>query len=196
MIQQDHAQVERRCIDGAPVILNQTDRTLTLIFERTDWQRLSGNLYGFAMAGLGALLLYLAVRVMIALPNTSAMLLVFLFIAGTVLAWFNAGSALLETDCRTEFDLGDRKVMLTRTGWLSRQHGPFPFDEIAELSAREGFIGSGRMLIAGLRLRSGPQWRIGYDTIWVRPTSVSDIPELLQRVRLATGLPGANVQRG
>lgn len=174
------------------MILNQTDRTLTLVFERTDWQRLSGNLYGFGMATLGAVLSYLAVRVLLVMPNTSALLLVVLFTAGAGLSWFNAATALLETDCRTVFDLAARQVMLVRTGWLSKQHGPVPFEEIAELSAREGFIGSGRMLIAKLRLRSGAQWRIGYDTIWVRPTTVSDIPDLLQKVRLATGLPGAD----
>lgn len=172
------------------MILNQTNRTLTLVFERTDWQRISGNLYGFGMAALGVLLAYLAVRVLVTLPNASAMSLVVLFPAGTAFAWFNAGSAFLEADCRTEFDLENRTVTLTKTGWLPRQHGPFPFDDIAELSAREGFIGSGRMLIASLRLRNGTKWRIGYDYIWVRPTTVSDIPDLLQRARLAIGLQG------
>jgi hypothetical protein len=172
------------------VILNQTNETLTLIFTRTDWQRISGNLYGFGMAALGLLLAYLAVRVLVALPNPSALSLVILFVAGTAFAWFNAGSALLEADCRTDFDLETRTVTLTKTGWLSPRHGPFRFEDIAELSAREGFIGSGRMLIASLRLRDGRQWRIGYDYIWVRPTTVSDIPDLLQRVRLAIGLQG------
>lgn len=173
------------------MILDQTDRTLTLTFERTDWQRLSGSLYGAGMTVLGAVLAYLAVRVLLVMPNTSAILLVALFTAGAALSWFNAATALLEADCRTVFDLAARQVMLIRTGLFSRQHGPVPFEDIAELSAREGFIGSGRMLIAKLRLRSGAQWRIGYDTIWVRPATVSDIPELLQKVRLATGLPGA-----
>lgn len=177
------------------MILNQTDRTLTLVFERTDWQRLSGNLYGFGMAALGALLSYLAIRVLVVMPNTSALLLVVLFTAGAALSWFNAATALLEADCRTVFDLAARQVMLIRTGLFSQQHGPVPFEDIAELSAREGFIGSGRMLIAKLRLRSGTQWRIGYDYIWVRPTTVSDIPDLLQKVRLATGLPGADWRR-
>ncbi|WP_152539817.1 hypothetical protein [Afipia sp. P52-10] len=176
------------------MILQQTDRTLTLIFERTDWQRLSGTLYGFGMAALGALLLYLAVRVLVVMPNTSALALVALFIAGAALAGFNAVTTLLEADCRTDFDLIARKIVLTKTGLFSRRHGPVPFEEVTELSAREGFIGSGRMLIAGLQLRNGIQWRIGYDVIWVRPASISNIPDLLQRVRLVTGLPGIDLR--
>jgi hypothetical protein len=99
---------------------------------------------------------------------------------------------LLNQDCTTVFDLKARTVTLVKSGLITRTNGPLSFDEIIGLGTRVGFAGRHRSVIAELALADGEQWRLGYELIWLRPVSSSEIPRLIARLRKATGLPGNN----
>jgi hypothetical protein len=115
-----------------------------------------------------------------------------LFLGCAALAAWNGFSTLLNGNCVTVFDLKARTVTLVKSGLITRTSGPVSFDEIIGLGTRVGFADRHRSVIAELALANGEQWRLGYELIWMRPVSSSEIPRRIAQLRKATGLPGGN----
>jgi hypothetical protein len=134
------------------------------------------SLHALVMGGFVLGLLYGAGYAILYAPASRAALVALFFIAGAAFACWNGTSALLEPDYTTVFDLAARTVTLTERSLTRRQRGPVSFDNVAELNATIGYAANRRSVIAVLKLKNGEQWRLGYDYIWVRPASTSNVP--------------------
>lgn len=170
--------------------IERGDGKLTLFFERSADQRAMASLHLLIMGGFVVGLLYGAVYGLLHAPLSHSIPVALFFAGAAAFATWNGSTSLLEPDYTTVFDLKARRVTLTESGLLTRQRGPVPFDEITGLDTRVGAAMGRRSVIAELVLAQGEQWRLGYQVIWVRKASSSDIPGVIAQLREATDLPG------
>ncbi len=169
--------------------LEHDEGSITLCFERSPNQRAMAALHALLMGGLVCLLLFGAIHLLVTAPATRGGTALFLAACAAFAAW-NGATSLLEADYATVFDLKARTVSVTETSIMTRGRGPISFDEVAGLSNRVGFASNHRSVIAELILTNGDTWRLGYELIWLKPSSSSDIPGLIKMARKATGLRG------
>jgi hypothetical protein len=170
------------------VEIERSGKTITLVFEKPAKQRAMGSLHALMLGGVVCVLLYGAVYAILYLDNGGTTALLFLGCAA--FGTWNALDPLLEPEYTTVFDLKARTVTLTESGWSTRVRGPASFDDVAELSTKGGYAASMRCAIVFLTLNDGEQWRLGYDYIWVRPATTSNLPAMIKKLRHDTGLPG------
>jgi hypothetical protein len=180
------------CIGGERMYLERGDGRVTLYFEVSPNQQAMTAVYALVMAGVVIGLLYGCVHAILYAATARALQIVPFFLGCAALAGWNGASTFLNQDCTTVFDLRTRTATLTKSGLITRRCGPVSFDEIVGLGTRVGFADNHRSVIAELMLSSGEQWRLGYELIWLRPVSSSDIPGLIAQLRKATGLAGRN----
>jgi hypothetical protein len=173
--------------------IDRGDGRVTLIFQQSAAQQATSGIYLLVMAGVACGLLFGCVYVIVVNP-ARVMQVVPLFLGCAALATVNLVSGLRDRDCATLFDLTTRTVTCMESGLISRTRGPVAFGEIVGLSTRVGFAQNHRSVIAELMLANGETWRLGYELIWLRPSSTSDIPHLVAKVRKATGLSGGHTE--
>ena len=173
--------------------IERGDGRITLIFQQSAGQQATSGLYLLVMAGAIGGLLFGCIYVIVVNP-ARIMQVVPLFLGCAAVATVNLASGLRDRDCATLFDLTARTVTCMESGLISRTRGPVSFDEIVGLSTRVGFAQNHRSVIAELTLSNGETWRLGYELTWVRPSSTSDIPRLVAKVRKATGLSGDHTE--
>jgi hypothetical protein len=173
--------------------IDRGDGKVTLIFQQSAAQQATSGIYLLVMAGAVCGLLFGCVYVIVANP-ARIIPVVPLFLGCAALAAVNVVSGLRDRDCATLFDLTARTVTCMESGAISRTRGPISFNDIAELSTRVGFAQNHRSVIAEMKLANGETWRLGYELIWLRPSSTSDIPHLVAKVRKATGLSGGHTE--
>ena len=169
--------------------IERGDGRITLIFQQSAGQQATSGIYLLVMAAAVCGLLFGCVYVIVVNPSR-IIPVVPLFLGCAGLATANVVSGLRDRDCASLFDLAARTVTCMESGLISRTRGPVSFDGIAERSTRVGFAQNHRSVIAELKLANGETWRLGYELIWLRPSSTSDIPHLVAKVRKATGLAG------
>jgi hypothetical protein len=172
--------------------IERGDGKVTLYFERSPNQQAMAGFHALLMGALVCALLFGAIYRLVHVPPSQSLPIALFFIACAALAAWNGSTSLFESDYATVFDLRARTVILRESGVMTRQHGPVSFDQIIGVRTRVGFALNHRSVIAELMLASGEEWRLGYELIWLRPVSSSDIPDVIARLRKATGLPGCD----
>jgi hypothetical protein len=172
--------------------IDRGDGKITLVFERSPDQRAMTSLHMLIMGGFVVGLLYGAVYGLLYAPLSRSLPVALFFIPCAALAAWNGSISLFEPDYTTVFDLAARTVTLTERGGITRQRGPVSFDDVIGVGTRVGAAVSRRSVVAELVLAGGEAWRLGYELIWVRPASTSEIPDMIAHLRELTGLPGGN----
>jgi hypothetical protein len=172
--------------------IERGDGRVTLYFEQSPNQQAMAGLHALMMGGFVCALLYGAIYRLLHAPASQSLPVALFFVGCAALAAWNGWTSMLEQNYTTVFDLRARTVTLTEGGIITRQRGPVSFDDIVGVGTRVGFAVKHRSVIAELMLASGDQWRVGYELIWLRPASTSEIPDVIADLRKATGLSGSN----
>ena len=167
---------------------------MTLYFERSSNQRAMATLHVLIMGGLAVALLCGAVYKLVHAPFSGSLSTALFLVGCAGFAAWNGATSLLDPDYTTVVDLKARTVTVTETSIITRQRGPVSFDDVVGLGMRVGFAQNHRSVIAELGLSNGECWRLGHELIWLRPSSSSDIPGLIRRLRKATGLAGDHME--
>ena len=175
--------------DGGLDLLRR-DGKIFLVFERAPDQRAMATLHALFMGGLVVALLYGSVYAILYLDPARSALVVPFFLACAAFAGWNGTAPMLEPDYTTEFDCASRSVTVTEQGFSTRQRGPVSLDDVVGLDTRVGYAASRRSVIVWLVLKNGEEWRLGYDAIWVRPSTASAFGAMIAKLRGELGLGG------
>jgi hypothetical protein len=181
--------------DGGLDLL-RSDGKITLVYNRAPDQRAMATLHAPFMAGITAVLLYVAVLMILHADPAQSALMVPVYIGCAGFAVWNGIEPQLQPDYTTVFDLTARTATVTESNSFStRQRGPVSFDDIAGLGTRVNYVVHRRSVIVWLLLKNGEEWRLGHDAIWVRPAAASQFVPMIAKLRGELGVSGSDADK-